>query len=736
VTAASPFDEALAQCINPAFDTTYEILIGEEFITSAFSGDSGQVFFTKLPAPQEGETYSLRMVPGETDEVLAAWCDIDSGDGNYVPVETVLQDGNRIDVEVLEGSNLRCTWFYKLGVITTPEPPNPGGGAGETEFAITVDTRFCPPEIETQVGDFEDLCPYPGPDVDFELSIDGDMTETATSDESGRVQFAGSEDGGTYLIRHVPNPGYSLPAITCVTTMDGVASEPFYDALTEDTGFTFDLEAGETIACSWYILIDPDLYVPKEEVDEGSGTNEVIVQFWICPGGVDISSSQEDLLLGCQVESEDRDLSVTIGGETVGQSIPGYGSWSFGNSTFALDTMNTEPGSVWCSSTWTVDGEEDATFPEQMPIDAGVLSLTLEVEGTVTYCDWFVFEPEANVSAPDANVDLPGSGDTSSDLVELPIPGTDIELPDDAVVTPPPDGEGLIEVELPIPDTNIEYPAAGQGLEAFSIAQYGCLPAFDVTPPLPNPVPLSDLYCQGAALPSIQYAVEIKGTVYFNTSLQQSGVSSVYEHPDPAALPAGTTRIKVVPPSQFQALQVDCTSGPGNSVRHDNLAISADGWISFDTTPGSNVWCSFRVGPTAAWQGAQIKINSYTCSQSFDLYTTDSIQRSNNCELDTVPISFEISLGGTGLGYIVYDGDGWGEMIATPTQAGGTGSLRLTQPFVDGYGGMPRVYCTILAPGGATNLEPTMIDGASIEIQAPNNSLVVCEWFRPLKTIG
>jgi hypothetical protein len=478
------------------------------------------------------------MVPGETDEVLVAFCDVDDGDGDYVPIESPLLDGNRIEIELLEGANMRCTWFSKLGVITTPEPPSPGGETGETASAITVDTRFCPPEIETQVGDFEDLCPYPGPDVDFELSMNGELVGTATSDETGRVVFAGSEDGGTYLLRHVPNPGFSLPAITCLKTTDGVASEPFYDALTEDTGFAFELEAGETIACSWYILINPDLYVPKEDPveepatsgqpSEDTGISEVIVQFWICPADVDISSPQEDLLLACQVETEDRDLRVTIGGEPFDQSVPGYGTWNFGNSSFVLDIRNTDPTSAWCSSTWEVNGEEETTFPEQMDVDAGVLSLTFEVEGTVTYCDWFVHETVANASAPDANVDLPGSGDTSSNLVNLPIP-----------------------------DTNIEF-----------------------------------------------------------------------------------------------------------------------------------------------------------------------------------PVSFEVSLGGTTLGHVLYDGDGWGEMIATPSQSGGTGSLRLTQPFVDGYGGMPRVFCTILAPGGATNLEPSMIDSASIEIQAPNNSLVVCEWFRPLKTIG
>jgi hypothetical protein len=701
-TADSTMDDLLAQCLTQAFDTTWEVLIGEELITSANSGGSGQVFFTKLPALQGGESYSLTMTTSQpSDEVLVAFCDRDNGDGLYEVMETPLQDGNRIDFALLDGSNMRCTWFYRLGIIVTPEPPQPGG-AGELDVpAITVDVRFCPPEIETQRGDYEDLCPYPGPDVDLELTLDGEPVGTATSDETGRVQFPGSEEGGTYVLRHVPNPGFSLPAITCVRTTDGVASEPFYDALTEDTGFSFDLAAGETISCSWYILVNPDLYVPKEDVEEeaeppAEGTSNVItVQFWVCPEMDLAAATQEELLLNCAPELEDRDLVVTVGDVTSGHHITGTETWGFLEPLFVLETGTDEAHSVWCSSTWTEDGEEMSEFPVAQEIVNGTLSLPVDNPGTTIFCDWFTYEPVAD------------AGEAAEDLADLPAP-----------------------------DILLDFPGLGQGLEAFTIAQYGCLPAFDVTPPLPDPVPLSDLYCQGAGLTTIQYAVEINGAVYINTSLQNIGPSTAWSYPDPAALPAGATRIKAVTPAQFQVLQVDCTSGPGNSVRHDNLDISAEGWISFDTTPGSNVWCSFRVGPTTPWQGPQIKIKSYTCNQGFDLYTTDNVQRSNNCSLDTIPISFDVTLGGVGAGYVLYDGNDWGEMLFTPTQPGGTGTLRLTQPSVSGYGGMPRVYCTILAPSGATNLEPTMIDGVSIEIQAPNNSLVVCEWFRPLKTIG
>jgi hypothetical protein len=351
-----------------------ETIAGQEF--SLYSGNDG-------PIPKQTESDGRFQINEiiESGAELPTWTVVEHiPDGFGEPIvfcgpndqgykeEMNLNDGNSITVALGKYEPIiYCDWF------NIPNDTQPA--------TILLSVLDCPEGTAPQ-DELAELCAYPDPNVPFSLVSNNETLAEVTSDDFGEVYFENVLPGDIAIVEEVP-PGYGQPVVICnydTTAPSQLEFEP--DVL--DGSVNVELEAGDFLFCAWYNLPTP-----------GAVTNEVTVQFWVCPEDVLAEANETDLLLYCEVEQEDRDVIVIIGDESTDQAITGEATWEFEGDQFRLDGGNDGDNSIWCSSAWMEGEREMSEFHEPVTAENGVLTLEITHPDSITFCSWFVAEPEA-----------------------------------------------------------------------------------------------------------------------------------------------------------------------------------------------------------------------------------------------------------------------------------------------------------------------------------------------------
>jgi len=121
ITPAMTVFEAEQLCPVVYQNKEFLVLFDEAPITTKVTNDdplsSGQVFFTRLQAPNGGGVYGVRTTLLEGEQTLGVFCDQNYGGEVFRTVTTTVTDGNRIDQELLEGYTLRCSWFIEINPL-------------------------------------------------------------------------------------------------------------------------------------------------------------------------------------------------------------------------------------------------------------------------------------------------------------------------------------------------------------------------------------------------------------------------------------------------------------------------------------------------------------------------------------------------------------------------------------------------------------------------------------------
>lgn len=404
----------------------FNVLLDEQVIaTERASGSSlspGQLFFTKLPAPDGGGAYGVLAALGEGEQTLAVYCDQDFGDGVFQTVPVTVTGGNRIDQVLYEGHTLRCSWFIEGGPIpigtqvagepsvqeldpTSEEAESPAPG-------ITVLARQCPPEVVELRVVLADVCIVPAVGVTFDVAIGGEPSGTQTTGESGELDIPLGEGPATYLIKSQPKSGHSDPEVACYTThADGFTEQDLGSAPADSPGYEISFDGASEVICTFYFLIDPnaleiddpaqgDAEQPEDQAAGGAGEEEgsvdsaphsLTIQFWACPAGADPAADQAALLQTCGAESQERSFMLTLDGFSTGETVTGTATWEFVEPIIEADIGAGLANSAWCSSTWVEGNEEAADVTDTVSLERGALTVTVSQPATTVSCDWFLF---------------------------------------------------------------------------------------------------------------------------------------------------------------------------------------------------------------------------------------------------------------------------------------------------------------------------------------------------------
>jgi hypothetical protein len=521
--------DAEALCPEELSGKSFTVDVNGEEIEYDTSLDNGQVFFTKLPAPNGGGMYGITVSLGNREQVLAVFCDNNFGADVFHAVTTTVTNGNRIDQEMYEGQTMRCSWFI---AAYPPVNPNitPVPGASTDYLVIQIYNRECPATVDMSAPS-TDLCPQDVTGVAFDITWNGELRETQTNsgtnglllfqpggmtgsylftprsvegygdlryscefaqangaaastgilttgapgipiefDGTGGVlcvvyyqaasdQFVQEVDPGVILMARLCNPGADLTQgdvdTACPTAAAGIAfsvdmsGESYVDTTTNTEGVidlplpvgdaTFSITpqapagyglpgylcsiirpdgagGGKVVrlttdvpshdlawssdsetTCTYYFpVVAEDQAADEENAGEDSEIpvrNNLTIQFWICPTGVDPAADQADLLFSCSNDPESHSLTVTIDGEVTEQTVTGNAIWEYDSPDFTADIGDGFTSSVWCSSSWLDDGETNSDFPETVALEGGALTLTAGHSATTSYCDWFIFTP-------------------------------------------------------------------------------------------------------------------------------------------------------------------------------------------------------------------------------------------------------------------------------------------------------------------------------------------------------
>jgi hypothetical protein len=353
-------------------DTCTETIAGQEF--TLYSGDDEPI---SKQTGDEGWFQIFEYLEPDTD--LPVWTVAEHiPDGYGEPIvfcgpnagsakdEMNLSDGNAIIVSFDDNfPHVYCDWF------NIPNDTQPA--------TILLSVLDCP-EGTAQQDELAELCTGPDPNVPFSLVSNSETLAEVTSDDLGEVYFENVAPGDVAIVAEVP-PGYGQPVVICNYDTTAPSQLEFEPDVLDGNSVNVELEAGDFLFCAWYNLPTP-----------GAVTNEVTVQFWVCPEDVLADANETDLLLYCEVEQEDRDVVVTIGNESTDQAITGEATWEFEGDQFSLDAGSDEDSSIWCSSAWMEGEREMSEFHEPTTAANGVLTLEIAHPDSITFCSWFAAE--------------------------------------------------------------------------------------------------------------------------------------------------------------------------------------------------------------------------------------------------------------------------------------------------------------------------------------------------------
>lgn len=406
---------------------------------------SGQVFFTKLPAPNGGGIYGITTTLDEGEQTLGVFCDQNFGAEVFHTVTTMVTNGNRIDHELLEGWTLRCSWFIKVNPLvggtqtatepaldptseaataaalqgTLPPPPqlDPTSEAATAaaippEPGITILARLCPPEVVEQRIDLDVACFVPGTGITFDVSVDGVPSSAQTTGPNGEIDIPVGAGPATYLLRNQPKAGHSDPEVTCTITHADRTTDQVGGFLSADLpGQEIAFDGTSAVVCTFYFLIDPsqlDVSDDALEVDEppppegqaagevsgeeATATHTLTLGFRSCPQGTDFDTDRNQLAEMCPAELEERSFLLTLDGVSIGETLSGSTStWEFRSSTVQIDIGTGTTGKVACVSDWTEGAAGDARTPAFSFLDNGLLTIDVPQAVSTISCNWFIF---------------------------------------------------------------------------------------------------------------------------------------------------------------------------------------------------------------------------------------------------------------------------------------------------------------------------------------------------------
>jgi hypothetical protein len=440
--------EAETLCPEVFAGKSFTVDVNGEEIDSDTSRDNGQVFFTKLPAPNGGGIYGIAVSLGNREQTLAVFCDNNFGADVFHTLTTTITNGNRIDQEMYEGQTLRCSWFIAAYPPVNPNiTPVPGPDANFPWIQVYV--RECPPTVDMSAPN-GDLCQQDVTGAAFDFSINGEPFETIVNrGNDGRLDFDPGGMTGTWTIAPRPVEGYGDPRFSCeVARADGsieastgtlTASSPgiqiefdgtggvlcaiFYqagsgeqatgDAATDDGNVEEVADANDADGDEADGVVEDDVTDEEQADDTGAeedepveeeaaaAANTLTIQFWSCPDDVDPAADQVDLLLACAMDQEERAVTLQVDGDSQPQTVTGSAMWEFVDPTITVSQPGGTTGSsAWCSSTWEDNGEGAGEFPDTVNLADGALTITVGHPATTVYCDWFLFGAPAASGEP------------------------------------------------------------------------------------------------------------------------------------------------------------------------------------------------------------------------------------------------------------------------------------------------------------------------------------------------
>lgn len=386
---------------------------------------SGQVFFTKLPAPNGGGVYGITTTMAEGERVLGVFCDQNYGGDRFVTVTTNVVDGNRVDQELLEGWTLRCSWFIDVstspvGTIVASAPADQPAldptseaatqqaatqqAAQVVQPAIRVLARLCPPEVVTEQVNLDAVCTVPAVGVTFDIAIGGEPSITLTTDEVRDLDIPLGVGQATYQIATRPDPGLSEAEVSCTTVRaDGTVQEVGGTVPAGAPGQEIVFDGASEVTCVFYFLGEVlgaeaappvgEAPAPPEDavVDPAAAPHTLTVAFWTCPAGTDPATDQVNLVAVCSTETEERAFTLAIDGDSIPNTVTGGATWEFLDPTIAADIGPGVVSSAWCTTEWAEVEGETIDIPDSIALEAGVLTITVARPQTAVYCDWYLF---------------------------------------------------------------------------------------------------------------------------------------------------------------------------------------------------------------------------------------------------------------------------------------------------------------------------------------------------------
>jgi hypothetical protein len=314
-------------------------------------------------------TWALsEQIPAGYDQPFLWDCVDQNAPGLVAPPFTLF---NTWDLEIEAGQDILCRWFNV---------------EDNTNHTIRVSKFVCPEGFDatSDVWTFQDQCDTPLAGVDFTMTTDG-AAAGGTTDAQGRIEWTDVDleaSGQIQLDEEIPD-GYGEPVVWCVSFPEAAADPEdfdFFQVASVDGLVSVSPAQNEPYisGCAYYNFLA-----------EGGEGNTVRVIKHQCPMGVVEDAEFEDYNEICTQLFDD--VAFTL--EHDGGSFPGMTAnggeveWT-GVPIGEFTIRETVPAGfadplVWCGLTPSI------SLPEQMPAAGGLVSGSIEAEGSDYLCHWF-----------------------------------------------------------------------------------------------------------------------------------------------------------------------------------------------------------------------------------------------------------------------------------------------------------------------------------------------------------
>ena len=322
--------------------------------------------------------------------------------------------GSQIRFEYAEGDLVECSWYNLLD-----DGAETGTGDGPD---IEVQARLCTPVTSipesSSLTDAEEICPYIYYEyAEFEIVFEDDLVGSAFADTDGVIFFDDlpvSETSMTYGVFATLREDESTLAVYCEVASGDGDFATVTPQRTEISRIDYDLLAGDTMHCVWFIESDlePALFSEgRSDVVPGIG-----ITAKLCPS--DVAADEENFATACDSPGPDIAFDVTIDEGSVFSNITGEDGTievprNAGTSDYLIKPLPTTgylPAEYECT-TVRANG-----FTERMsgPIFEGSLGYSFEFDGTssVTCIFYFLVDhEEATPAAGASSEDVPSYAD-------------------------------------------------------------------------------------------------------------------------------------------------------------------------------------------------------------------------------------------------------------------------------------------------------------------------------------